>query len=205
MRWAVMTAVLVAVVIGSKLLLENLLGVDTEAMATAWLSSAGAGSALVIVGLLAADVFLPVPSSVVMVLSGAAFGVTRGALLALVGSVLVEWLGFELVRRYGRGLAARIVGDDDIARFSRFFERHGAMAVIVTRPLPVVMETMSVVAGLAGMRRGTFLAASVIGTLPIVVLYAYAGSVSKQIGSVLPAAVILAALGGAGWLAYRGR
>jgi 3-dehydroquinate synthase len=205
MRWALMAALLVAAVIGSKLVLENLLGIDTEAVAMAWLASAGAGSALVIAGLLAADVFLPVPSSVLMVLSGAAFGVAHGALVALVGSVLGEWLGFELVRRYGRGLAARIVGDDDVARFSRFFERHGAVAVIVTRPLPVVMETMSVVAGLAGMRRGTFLAASVIGTLPIVVLYASAGAASMQMGSVLPAAVILAALGAAGWVAYRGR
>lgn len=204
-RWLGLTVLVVALVIGSKLLLENVLGIDTEAAATAWLGAAGPGSALLIVALLAADVFLPVPSSVVMVLSGAAFGVVQGALLALAGSVLGEWLGFELVRRYGRGVATRMVGADDLARFGRFFERHGAAAVVVTRPLPIVMETMSVVAGLAGMHRTTFLVASVAGTLPIAVLYAYAGSVSRELGNLLPAVVILVALGAAGWLVYRAR
>ena len=204
-RWTLLVAVVIGLVIGSKLLLENALGIDGEAAVTAWFANAGAGSAILVVALLASDVFLPVPSSLVMVLSGAAFGVVRGALLALVGSVLGEWLGFELVRRYGRRMAARIVGDGDLETFNRFFARHGALAVIVTRPLPVVMETMSVVAGLSGMSRKVFLAASVIGTFPIVVIYAYAGAVSREAGSLVPAAVILVALTGLVWLAYRVR
>ena len=84
-----------------------------------------------------------------MVLSGAAFGVLWGSVISLVGSIGGEWLGFELVRRYGRRASARIVGDDEIQRLERMFARHGAVAVVVTRALPVVMETMSVVAGLS--------------------------------------------------------
>ena len=70
---------------------------------------------------------------------------------------------------------------------------------------PVVMETMSVVAGLSTMRRATFLAASLAGTAPIVLVYAYAGAMSREVGSLLPAAVILVAVSGAGWLVYRSR
>ena len=204
-RWALLVALVVGLVIGSKLLLENALGLGGEAAVAAWFADAGAGSALLVVALLASDVFLPVPSSLVMVLSGAGFGVVKGALLALVGSVLGEWLGFELVRRYGRGMAARIVGNQDLDAFNRFFDRHGMLAVIVTRPLPVVMETMSVVAGLSGMGRTAFLMASIVGTAPIVVIYAYAGAVSREAGSLVPAAVILIALTGLAWLAYRVR
>jgi uncharacterized membrane protein YdjX (TVP38/TMEM64 family) len=204
-RWLVLLVLVVGVVIGGKLLLENVLGIDSEAAVTSWFAHAGAGSAMLVIGLLASDVFLPIPSSVVMVLSGAAFGVTQGALLALIGSVLGEWLGFELVRRYGRTMAARLVGREDLRRFSEFFDRHGALAVIVTRPLPVVMETMSVVAGLSAMSRRTFLVASVVGTAPIVFIYAYAGAVSRDVGSIVPAAVMLIALTGAAWLAYRAR
>lgn len=194
-----------AAIIASKLLIENVLGINLDAMAQRWVSSAGTGSAAVLVGLLAADLFLPIPSSLVMVLSGAAFGVAGGSALSLVGSVGGEWLGFELVRRYGTNASRRIVGDDELAKMRAVMARHGAAAVVVTRALPVVMETMSVVAGLSAMSRWTFLASSLLGTLPVVVVYAYAGAVSRATGSVVPAVVMLIAVAGAAWVWYRAR
>ncbi len=202
-RVLLLTALLAAVAIASKLLVENVLGIDLEGMVTGWLDTAGTGSALAIVILLAVDVFLPVPSSLVMVLSGAAFGVFWGALISLVGSIAGEWVGFELVRRYGQRASARMIGEDDYARFSGLFAEHGAAAIVVSRALPVVMETMSLVAGLSGMRRRSFLLASLIGTAPVVVVYAWAGAMSRDTGSLLPAVVILIAAGGAGWLWFR--
>src|SRR5207244_3669497 len=142
-------------------------------IATAWIGRAGAGSALTVVTLLAVDLFLPIPSSIVMVLSGAAFDVLWGSALSLVGSVGGEWLGFELVRRYGRRAPRTIVGDDELDRLGRVFAKHGAAAIAVTRALPVVMETMSVVAGLSTMTRRAFLVSSLASTVPIVFVYAY--------------------------------
>jgi uncharacterized membrane protein YdjX (TVP38/TMEM64 family) len=140
-----------------------------------------------------------------MVLSGAAFGVVWGSVLSLAGSIAGEWLGFELVRRYGRGMSRRLVGDEEVRQLETLFARHGAAAVAVTRALPIIMETMSVVAGLSGMRRSTFLISSLIGTLPIVIIYAYAGAVSRQMGSIVPALVIVIAMAGAAWIWYRAR
>jgi len=170
-----------------------------------WMARAGAGSALVMIALLAADLFLPIPSSLIMVLSGAAFGVLWGSLFSLVGSIGGEWLGFELVRRYRRRAAEKIVGDEELERLARIFDRYGMSVVVVTRALPVVMETMSVVAGLSKMGRGRFLVASLIGTAPITIVYAYAGAVSRQTGSLLPAIVMLVAVSGLGWIIYRAR
>ena len=192
-------------IIASKLLLENVLGIQLEPLISAWVAHAGAGTAATVIGLLAADLFLPIPSSLIMVLSGAAFGVVWGSILSLVGSVGGEWLGFELVRRYGRSASARFVDDDEFERLSRVFDRHGAAAVVVTRALPVVMETLSIVAGLSAMTRRTFLVASLMGTLPVVVVYAYAGAVSKATGSLVPAIVMLIAVAGFGWVIYRAR
>ena len=190
-------------VILSKLLLENVLGVDLEAIIGGYLSRARAGTAVAVIVLLAADLFLPIPSSFVMILSGAAFGVAWGAAVSLIGSIGGEWLGFELVRRYGRRASARLVGDEEIARLSGLFERHGAVAIAVTRAVPVVMETMSVAAGLSAMTRSTFLKASLAGTLPIVIVYAYAGAESRETGSLVPAIVILLAVAGSGWIWYK--
>ncbi len=204
-RTLILVASVAGAIIASKILLENVLGIRLEALLERWIAHAGGGSATTIIALLAADLFLPIPSSLIMVLSGAAFGVGWGALLSLIGSVGGEWLGFELVRHYGRRASARIVGDDEIDRLSRVFARHGAAAVAVTRALPVVMETMSVVAGLSTMTRRMFLVASLLGTAPIVFVYAYAGAVSRQTGSLVPAIVMLIAVAALGWVVYKAK
>jgi len=204
-RSLLLIGVVAGAVVLSKLLFENVLGMGLDTIVTAWVARAGVGSALTVVALLAVDLFLPVPSSLVMVLSGAAFGTWWGSLLSLVGSVGGEWLGFELVRRYGRRASRRIVDDEDLRRLERVFAKYGAGAVIITRALPIVMETMSVVAGLSRMKRGTFLLASLAGTAPVVVVYAYAGSVSRQVGSIVPAVVMLIAVAGGAFLWYRAR
>ena len=158
-RTLTLIASVAGAIILSKILIENVLGIQLGPLIESWMSHAGAGSAATIVALLLADLFLPIPSSLIMVLSGAAFGVVGGALLSLVGSIGGEWLGFELVRHYGRRASRRFAGDEEIDRLTRMFARHGAAAVAITRALPVVMETMSVVAGLSAMTRGTFLLA----------------------------------------------
>lgn len=194
-----------AFVIASKLLIENVLGINLDGLSERWMSEAGAGSAALLIGLLAADILLPVPSSLIMVLSGAAFGVVWGSVFSLIGSIGGEWLGFELVRRYGVAASRRIVGDEDLEQMRVIMARHGAAAVLVTRALPVVMETMSVVAGLSTMSRGAFLMSSLLGTLPVAVVYAYAGAISRDVSSLVPAVVMVLAVAGAAWVWYRAK
>lgn len=203
-RTIALIAIVAGFVIGSKLLLENALGISLEPLARSWMAGAGWPGAAAVIGLLAIDIFIPVPSSIVMVLSGAVFGVWWGSLLAFMGSVGGEWLGFELARRYGSSWFSRFIGsEDERDRLDRILATHGVAAIAITRALPVVMETMSVVAGLSSMPRKTFLIASAIGTAPIVVIYAYAGAVSRSSGSVVPAVVILIAVAAGGWTWYR--
>ena len=118
-------------VILSKLLIENVLGIRLDALAESWMAGAGTGGAIAVVTLLAADLFLPIPSSVIMLLSGAAFGVLWGSVFSLVGSIGGEWLGFELVRRYGRRASSKMVGDEELERLGRVFDRHGLAVVVV--------------------------------------------------------------------------
>lgn len=167
------------------------------------LSHPGPEAALAVFGLLAVDVLLPVPSSLVMILSGAVFGVGAGASIAFAGSLAGNWLGFELSRRYGVGIATRLLGTTDLERMRGTVARYGAFAILLTRPLPVVMETLSVVAGLGDMKRSAFLFASILGTLPICVVYAYAGAFSLDAGSLLPALTAAVAIPAIGWIVWR--
>src|SRR5215210_5921114 len=107
-----------------------------------WLSSPGTLTALLGSGLLVADVVLPVPSSVVMVAHGALFGVVGGTLLSVGGSTGAALIGFSLGRR-GGPLLARLVSPEERARADHILSRWGTLAIVVTRPVPLLAETVA--------------------------------------------------------------
>ncbi|MDO8795362.1 MAG: hypothetical protein Q7J25_12155, partial [Vicinamibacterales bacterium] len=59
--------------------------------------------------------------------------------------------------------------------------------------------------GVSRMPRRTFLWASLVGTAPVALAYAWAGAMSRETGSLLPAAIFLVAITGLGWAVYRVR
>lgn len=146
-----------------------------------WLGRGGAAAAAAGVGLLVADVVLPVPSSAVMIAHGALFGVAVGGLLSLVGAVGAAALGFALGRR-GSRLLERMVSAGTKARADALLERWGALAIVVTRPIPLLAETTAILAGASRMSWARLLGASAGGVLPASVLYALAGA-SGRAGS----------------------
>jgi uncharacterized membrane protein YdjX (TVP38/TMEM64 family) len=202
-RGLILAASIAFVVILTKLVLENLLGIDLLPAIRGWIATPSLSSALVLIGLLLVDLVLPIPSSPVMVMSGAVFGALRGGLLSFAGSLACSLAGFEIARRFGARGAARLLGDEDVAQLEKTFQRQGAGAVFVTRSLPVVKETLSVVAGLSRMKRSTYWIAATAGTIPEAFLCAYAGAASREIGNIMPAVLILMALAGVGWMYSR--
>jgi uncharacterized membrane protein YdjX (TVP38/TMEM64 family) len=167
-----------------------------------WMGRGGPAAALVGVGLLTADVVLPVPSSGVMLLNGLLFGVWIGAALSVVGSVGCAAFGFW-IGRAGSPWMRRLVTPEEHERASRLLERWGVLAIVATRPVPVLAETVSILAGASRMRWSTALAASFIGALPAALAYAVAGSAAASLkaGTLVFAGVVL--LGGGVWLAGR--
>src|SRR5215216_7345325 len=122
------------------------LGVPLLSDPTPWMKHGGLLAASLGVGLLIADVVLPVPSSLVMVAHGALFGVVQGTILSLFGSVGAAMFGFGIGRRGGK-LLERVVTPAERARANSLLQRWGALAVIVTRPVPLLAETVAIIAG----------------------------------------------------------
>jgi len=143
------------------------------------LRGGGLLAALCGLGLLVADVVLPVPSSLVMIAHGALFGVGWGTLLSLTGSVGAAFTGFALGRRGGRWLE-RVVTAEERGRVERMLERWGAVAIVVTRPVPLLAEATAVMAGASAMSWRRVAAASFVGSLPPSLLYALTGSVAAS-------------------------
>lgn len=145
---------------------------------SAWLNRGGAAAAAIGVGLLIADVFLPVPSSLVMIAHGALFGVWAGTGLSLVGSVGATLFGFAVGRR-GGPMLARLVTAEEKARADAMLAKWGALAILITRPVPLMAETVSILAGASPMGWGKMTLAAIAGSAPAALLYALTGATAK--------------------------
>jgi uncharacterized membrane protein YdjX (TVP38/TMEM64 family) len=151
------------------------LGIPLLVDPTPWLNQRSAWAAVLGVGLLVADVLLPVPSSLIMVAHGALFGVFLGTLLSLLGSTGATLFGFWIGRR-GGPLLQRLVSEEERARANRLLERWGTLAIIVTRPIPLLAETVAIMAGASPLGWGRAALAALAGSLPPAMLYALTGA-----------------------------
>lgn len=125
------------------------------------------------------NLFPPIPSEVVLPFAGSLvesgqlglgavlFASTLGAVL---GTGLFYYLGARLgeartralIRRYGRWLA---LDEDDLDRSLAMFRQHDRSIIFFGRFLPGVRTLISLPAGIARMRLGTFLLYTALGTL----------------------------------------
>jgi uncharacterized membrane protein YdjX (TVP38/TMEM64 family) len=144
---------------------------------TPWLEQAGWFAAAIGVSLLAMDVVLPVPSNIIMIAHGALFGIVVGTLLSLFGSMLAAAVAFWIGRRGGRLLALAVPADER-AHADAILARWGIVAIILSRPLPLLAETIVVLAGASPLGWRNAMLASFIGFLPLSLFYAWAGAAS---------------------------
>jgi len=175
------------------------LGVPLLSDPTPWMRHGGVVAACVGVGLLIADVVLPVPSSIVMVAHGALFGVLWGTMLTLLGSVGAAVFGFAIGRR-GGALLERVVTSAERERASSILARWGTLAIIVTRPVPLLAETVAIMAGASSMRWRAMFVASLAGSLPPALLYALTGAAVANLQNTALMFGIVLLIAGLFWL-----
>jgi uncharacterized membrane protein YdjX (TVP38/TMEM64 family) len=161
--------------------LSLLLGGELEAIrdvdrALGTLREFGAWAGVAAVGLLSADLVLPVPASAVIAALGTTYGLVGGGLVGSAGLVAAGSLGYGLVRVLGRRAAVALAGESRLERLQAFFDRSGAWAIVLTRGLPIVPEVVACLAGLARMRPARFFLALGLGSLPMGFAYAAIGA-----------------------------
>ena len=142
-----------------------------------FLSSGGLGAALLGMGLLTADVVLPVPSSLVMTAHGALFGILAGTALSLAGRAGSFALGYLLGTHSIRS-ERKLIPEEELAKVNGILGRWGVLAIIATRAVPILSETVAIAAGLSKLPFGRSLLAATLGSLPEALLFAITGAVA---------------------------
>lgn len=137
-------------------------------------------TAAVIIGILATDILLPVPSSVISTLSGWQLGWWRGTMATWVGMNLGAILGFALARRWGRSLALRFSKEADLQRVREASDVYGPAVLVLTRAVPVLAEASVLLTGIHRLAWRRFLPAVLLSNLGIALAYAAFGNYAQQ-------------------------
>jgi membrane protein DedA with SNARE-associated domain len=147
------------------------------------------GYLAVFVLMLAESACIPIPSEVIMMFGGAlAAGAVAGAhplligvfvagVLGTVAGSYISWAvgryaGQAAIRRWGRRVGIR---EHEIDKATAWFERHGTVAVLIGRVIPVIRTFISLPAGFADMPAGTFGFYTTLGSVPWTAALAIAG------------------------------
>lgn len=150
----------------------------------------------------------PVPSEAVMPFAGVLWAKGEMSLWAILlastagsvaGSLLSYAMGYyggrPFVKKYGKYL---LLSERDLDFAERFFTRHGAKAVFISRFIPVVRHVSSIPAGMGKMSIGTFVVYTAIGAGAWNAILAYAGyhlgnnmGVIGEYGDILDGAVLV--------------
>jgi uncharacterized membrane protein YdjX (TVP38/TMEM64 family) len=184
-----------------------LFGVRLDRAVEEWLATAPPAPALAatLVAVLAADILLPVPSSVVATLAGAVLGVPLATACGWAGMTLGSVAGWALGRLVGTRALARLPDDERAALVDRQ-SRLGPGLVLLTRPLPLLAEATALLGGATGMRLAEFLPAAAAGNLAVALAWSVAGALGRRWGGVETAAIAALLLPAAAtWWAWHRR
>ncbi len=140
----------------------------------AWAWAAG-------IGLLLADLFLPILGTVVMSALGLVYGWFLGGLIASFGSVGAGLLAYGLARKLGRHAVRWVAGENGLVEGERLFGSDaGGWVVALSRWLPVFPEVVACMAGIARMPLGKFTAALCAGSIPMAFVFSWIGHAGKE-------------------------
>jgi uncharacterized membrane protein YdjX (TVP38/TMEM64 family) len=137
-----------------------------------------------------------------MIANGALFGILLGTVLSLVGSTGAALTGYWTGRR-GESVVARFISAEERDQAAQLLHRWGLFAIIISRPVPILAETIAIIAGVAGIGWRRVLLAALIGGVPAALLYAIAGATISGAGKGIYVFLLVLLLSGVVWLIGR--
>lgn len=181
-RWTVIALLLAALILVPFALFNDRL----SALAGVWLASDRSdwSVAWAVVALLAVDVALPVPSSLVSAAAGLALGFWLATAAIWTGMTAGCVIGYLFGSRTAAA-AARFVGPAGMTRARGAWTRFGDYAIVLCRPVPVLAEASVVFAGIVGRPFRPFLAIAAGSNLGVAMGYAAIGAFAMRIDSFL--------------------
>ncbi|APG47414.1 TVP38/TMEM64 family protein [Phaeobacter porticola] len=161
-----------------------------------------------VVLLLFLDLFVAVPTLTITLLAGFFLGFPLGAATAFAGMTAAAFSGYAISRVWGEKLISVLIKNEgDRLDLVETFHKNGPAMIMLSRAAPIVPELTACMAGATRLRISQYGLFFVVGTVPYVLIAAYAGSISSTSNPqpAIYAALFIYLILWAGWYALRMR
>ncbi|HFX18124.1 MAG TPA: DedA family protein [Flavobacteriales bacterium] len=136
--------------------------------------------ALIVSALLASDVFLSVPTILIVTYAGNILGFELGLAASTVGMLISGSIAYILCRLSGNKMLTLLIKDKEkIDEVNSIFHRMGFSMLIIARALPMLPEATCCLSGMMRFNFIKFLTYYLLGTLPYAIVLTYLGSISS--------------------------
>ncbi len=131
---------------------------------------------IVAICIIIGDVILPLPSDITIFTLGVLYGPLKGGALGSLATFIAGIIGFYIARLMGEKGALFLLGENDLAKANKFYEKWGFLAVALGRAIGGPAEYLVITAGLTKMNPIKVIAAIFIGGVSSSFCMAYLGS-----------------------------
>ncbi len=133
-----------------------------------------------VVGILAIDILLPVPSSAVCTFAGKQLGAISGTAACWIGLNVSAGIGYWIGRHFGRPIAIRFSDARTLDRLESFDHRSSVTCLVLCRSLPIIAEASVLLMGLRRLPHASFWPAVLLSNFGIAAALCWLGAVSAK-------------------------
>ena len=161
------------------------MGAWFEPWLTSLLSDSGTTASPVVafgsvVGILAIDILLPIPSSAVCTFAGKQLGTFLGTLSCWIGLNVSAGIGYWIGSKFGRPIAMKFSDESTIDRLQKFDRRSSIACLVLCRSLPIVAEASVLLMGMKHLSLSSFWPAVAISNLCLALVLCALGEWSAK-------------------------
>ncbi|MBN2153994.1 MAG: TVP38/TMEM64 family protein [Candidatus Lokiarchaeota archaeon] len=143
-------------------------------MAVVW---AGFWGVFIYFGVMAVQSMLvPIPSELILLMTGILWGSVGGTLLGIGGSIFTGALAYYITLRGGRPIAEKLVPKRFLEPLDNLIKRYGTWFIFIMRAVPLMaFDPISYASGLLKINFKKYMIATVVGSVPRALFYALLG------------------------------
>ena len=145
------------------------------------------------VGLIVIGILLMLPASVMMMVSGFLFGLTKGFFVVWLAVLLASTTAFWIARRLARPMVERrLATKPSFMAMDRAIRRKGFYVVLLTRLILILpFPALNYSHGLTDVRLRDYVAGTMIGMVPPIFLFVYLGTLASNVADIMNGEVML--------------
>ena len=145
-----------------------------------WVKQYGALGPIILLVVMTLQIFLLIiPNLLLFIIAILCYGPIWGILICLTGVFISSSLGFFIGKRLGTGAIDRFVSKKTQRKISFFVKNYGFKAITIARLSSMGSDALGFVAGALEMTYKKFMAATIAGVVPVIVLIAIFGKNGK--------------------------